>query len=176
MSRHAALPFHLYVNVKNEYLGPDMPEGTTRAIWHGVYGRPYQLLLCHVMLESGAHWSGLPLHAISTTDDFSLDHQTLMPWKCMGDSIDVVHMPYLEGLRASTRPGDGRHTGIIIDWTDGYSRYQQEHKPLSLIGLYSGQYVLMPNNYCRYTDDHFTDENRREDTKMYRRGEDIYWE
>jgi hypothetical protein len=47
MSRHAALPFHLYVNVKNSFLGPDMPDGTTRAIWHGVYGRPYQLLPVH---------------------------------------------------------------------------------------------------------------------------------
>ena len=68
-SRHANLPFHLYVNVQNSFLGPTMPPGTTAAIWHGVYARPYQTLYCHVLLESGAHWSGLPMHAISTTQD-----------------------------------------------------------------------------------------------------------
>ena len=75
-----------------------MPEGVTPAIWHAVYGRPYQLLLCHVVLESGAHWSGLPLHAISMEKDFSLDHEELMPWKCMGEDLDVVQLDFLKTL------------------------------------------------------------------------------
>jgi hypothetical protein len=166
----------MYVNVKNEFLGPDMPEGVTRALWHGVYGRPYQILLCHVMLESGAHWSGLPIHAISTTSQFHSDHQDTMPWKCMGEDIDVVSMDYLEGLQVKTSVGDGRHTGIIIDWKDGYSRYQQENKPLSLIALDSGPYTLRPNNYCIYKDMHFTNESLLGQTKKYRRGEELYWE
>lgn len=134
------------------------------------------MMLCHVMLESGAHWSGLPLHAISATDNFTLTHEDLMPWKCMGDNMEVVHMPYLEGLISRVNGCDGRHTGIIIDWADGYSRYQQEHKPLSLIALDLGQYALIPNNYCRHTDRHFTNSEKSDDVKMYRRGEDIYWE
>ena len=176
MSKHANLPYHFYVNVKNEFLGPDMPEGTTPAIWHGVYGREYQLLLCHVMLESGAHWSGLPLHAISTTKDFSLDHHTLMPWKCMGSDIDVVMFEYLEGLEVETRAGKGRHTGVVVDWKDGYSRYQEEHKPLNLVKLDSGQFNLSPNNYCLHKDSHFTKESAKENLKLYRRGEELYWE
>lgn len=176
MSKHSNLPYHFYVNVKNEFLGSDLPEGTTRAIWHGVYGRPYQLLLCHVMLESGAHWSGLPLHAISTTKDFSKDHHQLMPWKTMGEDLDVIRFNYLEGLEVETKSGKGRHTGIIIDWKDGYSRYQQEHKPLNLVNLYSGQFSLSPNNYCLFTDDHFTEEEAKENLKFYRRGEELYWE
>jgi len=176
MSKHANLPYHFYVNVDNKYLGPNMPEGTTPAIWHAVYGRPYQLLLCHVVLESGAHWSGLPLHAISMEKDFSLDHEELMPWKCMGEDLDVVQLEYLEGLIVETRAGIGRHTGIIVDWYDGFSRYQHEHKPLSLVELKTGQFALQPNNYCRYKDNHFTSDKYNEQTKLYRRGEDLYWE
>lgn len=176
MSKHASLPYHMYVNVDNKFLGPNMPEGITKALWHGVYGRPYQLLLCHVMLETGAHWSGLPLHAISTTKNFSISHDDLMPWKCMGEEMDVVKMEYLEGLQVTTATGSGRHTGIIIDWKDGYSMYQQEHKPLSLISLDSGQYTLRPNNYCLFKDSHFIDESLLSQTKNYRRGEDVYWE
>lgn len=97
MGRHANLPFHLYVNVDNRYLGPEMPEGVTPAIWHGVYSREFQTLLCHVMLQSGAHWSGLPLHALSGTETF-MSQQDLMPWSAMGSDTEVWYATYLEGL------------------------------------------------------------------------------
>jgi hypothetical protein len=174
MPKHASLPFHFYVNVNNAFLGPDMPEGVTKGIWHGVYCREYQVLSCHVFLESGAHWSGLPLHAISCTDDFRHEYETLMPWCGMGEEIEAVYMPFLEGLEVATQPG--RHTGIIIDWKDGYSRYPAEHKPLSLIQLETGQFALLPNNYVTYKEKHFVNDVAKENLKHYRRGEEVYWE
>jgi len=134
---------------------------------------------CHVLLESGAHWSGLPIQAISTTEDFCMTPQLLMPWCGMGEEIETVFMPFLEGLEASVlQPfrGNGRHTGVIIDWKDGYSRYPAEHKPLSLIALDSGQFALMPNNYVVYKEKHFVNDSAKENLKHYRRGEEIYWE
>ena len=176
MSKHANLPHHFYINVDNKMLGPNMPKGVTKGIWHAVYGREYQVLLCHVVLETGAHWSGLPLHGVSTTEDFSLAHEELMPWKCMSDDMDVWHVHYLHGLEVKTRTGKGRHTGIMVDWKDGYSMYPQEHKPLNLVNLESGQFCLMPNNYCLFTDRHFTSEEKAEEKRLYLRGEEIYWE
>ena len=179
MSRHANLPFHLYVNVDNRHLGPNMPEGVTQGIWHGVYAREYQTLMCHVLLESGAHWSGMPLHALSTTTDFSLAREQLMPWAAMGDETEVHFAKYLEGLQCSVHApfaGKGRHTGIMIDWTDGFSRYPSEHKPLNLINLDSGQFALLPNNFATYEDKHFTHETARVNLKHYKRGETVYWE
>ena len=178
-SRHANLPFHFYVNVQNSFLGPAMPPGTTAAIWHGVYARPYQTLYCHVLLESGAHWSGLPLHAMSATQDFSLEREQLMPWGAMGKDTEVWHAHYLEGLACNVHApfkAAGRHTGIVIDWSDGFARYPQEHKPLNLLALESGQFALVPNNYATYEDEHFVDPKARENTKHYRRGETVYWE
>lgn len=179
MGRHTNLPFHLYVNVNNKYLGPNMPEGVTAAIWHGAYAREYQTLLCHVLLESGAHWSGLPLHAISTTADFSFAREQLMPWAAMGDDMEIHFSKYLEGLESSIHTpfsGKGRHTGIIIDWADGYSRYPSEHKPLNLIALESGQFALLPNNFATYHDKHFINPAAKENLKYYRRGEEVFWE
>jgi hypothetical protein len=179
MPKHASLPFHFYVNVSNTFLGPNMPPGHTKAIWHGVYCREYQTMSCHVLLESGAHWSGLPLHAISSTENFQYSHGSLMPWAGMGEEIESVFMPFLEGLRATVlQPIQtlGRHTGIIIDWKDGYSRYPSEHKPLSLIALDSGQFALLPNNYTIYKEKHFVDDAAKDNLKHYRRGEEIYWE
>ena len=179
MSRNVNLSFHLYVNVNNKFLGPNMPEGVTPAIWHSSYCREYQTLMCHVFLESGAHWSGLPLHAVSTTLDFSLEREQLMPWAAMGDDMDVFHAKYLEGLECETiKPikSFGRHTGMMFDWVDGYSRYPSEHKPLNLIELKNGQFTLLPNNFVLYKDKHFTNEVAKENLKNYLRGETVYWE
>ena len=99
-----------------------------------------------------------------------------MPWKVMGEDMDVIKFEHLEGLAVTTRAGHGRHTGIIVDWKDGYSRYQEEHKPLNLVALSRGQFALQPNNYCLFEDSHFIDSSKKEQAKLYRRGEDIYWE
>jgi hypothetical protein len=176
MGKNTNLPFHLYVNVNNRALGPNMPDGTTKAIWHGVYSREYQLIMCHVFLETGAHWSGLPLHAISTTENFSLPIETLMPWACMGEDVETFYSTFLEGLVVKTKNLTGRHTGIILDWKDGYSRYPQEHKPLNMIEMQNGQYAFLPNNYLVFSEKHFVDEKKKDELKNYRRGETIYWE
>jgi len=156
-----------------------MPEGTTRGIWHAIFCREYQVIMAHVMLESGAHWSGLPLHALSTKSNFTHSYDKLMPWASMGEELDVVYLKYMEGLDCKThQPIEslGRHTGIMIDWKDGYSRYPSEHKPLNLLELECGQFVLFPNNYITYVDKHFTEPQRFDDLKHYRRGETVYWE
>lgn len=178
MSRHISLSHHLYVNIDNTFLGPSMPCGVTKGIWHGIYCKPDQTLLTHILLESGAHWSGIPIHAISTTNNFTYDYKQLMPWSGMGENIETVFFKYLEGLSAEVLypiKSTGRHTGIMIDWSDGYSKYPQEHKPLNLIELSNGQFALLPNNYVIYQDKHFTSISAKENMKHYLRGDEIYW-
>lgn len=187
MPRHAALPFHLYVNVSNAALGDKMPEGVTRGIWHAAYCRPGQLMQAHVLLETGAHWSGLHLHDMSTTSSFLRHGNDLQPWGGMGDELEIVHLPYLEGLEVrgstagdkqliSSRGFCGRHTGLVFDWRDGFSRYPQEHKPLNLIELFDGQFMLYPNNFCRFLDKHFTSWAKSDDLAKYRRNDLVIWE
>ena len=177
--RHASLPFHFYVNVQNSYLGEHMPAGSTPAIWHGIYCRESQRLMCHVILKSGAHWSGLPLAAISTTETFDpTNNEHVEPWGAMGECIEAWHAEYLEGcpIKAFKVGSTGRHSGIIIDWADGFSRYPAEHKPLSLLILDAGYFALVPNNHYEITDKHFTEEKYRDQLKYYKRGETVYWE
>ena len=178
MGRHANLPFHLYVNVSNEALGPAMPKGHTRAIWHAVYCRPGQNIMAHCLLESGAHWCGVPLHLISTTEQVTDPFHTTEPWGAMGDHIETFHAHYLEGMPVVTlhEQAKGRHTGIIIDWSDGFSRYPQEHKPLNLLNLCTGQFALLPNNYLLMNDKHFTRNDTKQNLKFYKRNETVYWE
>ena len=178
MSNHASLPFHLYVNIDNKYLGSQMPPGVTKGIWHGIHSRVNQILMCHVLLESGAHWSGIPIQAISVSSNFNYSPNQLMPWACMGEETVAFHIKYLEGISCSTIKTieeKGRHTGIMVDWKDGFSRYPQEHKPLNLIQLNSGQFILYPNNFILFEDKHFVDNSGKEFLKYYKRNEIVFW-
>lgn len=176
---HTPLPYHFYVWVNNSYLGSDMPKGLTEGILHGVFCKNSQLMLTHVQLSTGAHWSGLPLHALTHK---KIDHilEPVQPWGCMGTEITATIFPYLDGLPGIVIQNNEkfRHTGIIIDWNDGYSRFPQEHKPLSLIALEQGNFGLLPNNYFKIYDKHFTNDLEDFDInlKKYKRGEVIYWE
>jgi hypothetical protein len=159
-----------------------MPPGTTRGIWHAVYCRPGQIVMAHVLLETGAEWCGVPLHQLAATPDAATTDAPgdLQPWGAMGDHVEAVHLEYLEGLSVIGSPRGptfaGRHTGIVLDWADGFSRYPQEHKPLNLIERSDGRYMLLPNNYCRFLDKHFTHCRRDGELRHYRRGERVYWE
>lgn len=176
--RHANLPFHLYVNVENDALGYRMPEGTTAGLWWGIHCRPGQALMCHVLLASGAQWAGIPFHRISTKTKFTRGHVELMPWAAMGERLETFHAEYLEGVACHVfNPFDegGRHTGIYVDWSDGFSRYPQEHKPLNVIELESGQFALVPNNHVEFDDRHLVKQGLRDQLQLYRRSEDVYW-
>jgi hypothetical protein len=176
---HSQLPHHFYVYVDNAYIGPEMPKGFTKGILHGFYGRDAQMMMCHVLLETGAHWSGMPLSAVYHKEvNNSIDF--LQPWGCMGKEMQITFFDYLEGLTGKTLKENlkFRHTGIIVDWKDGFSRYPSEHKPLSLLALEQGNFALLPNNYFRLFDKHFTEplEQSNVNLKKYKRGETVYWE
>ena len=178
--RHTNLPHHFYVQVDNQFLGSNMPAGTTPGMWHAIYARPGQYLSCHVILASGAHWSGLPLHALSTTESFDPDFDdSSQPWGAMGNDIEAVRFNALDGLTVNAFRAEtsGTHTGIVIDWADGYSRYPAEHKPLSLIIADEGYFLLLPNNHFTVKDKHFVDAKKYVDQmKFYERGDLVYWE
>jgi hypothetical protein len=178
---HKSLPQIFYVSVPNSYLGPDMPDGFTKGILHGLYGREGQMILCHILLESGAHWSGIPLVGLSMEWDGepfvgNIPFSDLQPWGCMGEALEISFLEYLEGLEVAPRflPCKGRHTGIIVDWNGKFSRHPEEHKPLSLIHLASGSFALLPNNYFMLFDKHFCKPSDM--TKYYRRGDTVWWE
>ena len=102
-----------------------------------------------------------------------------MPWGAMGTETVVWSSRYLHGLACEVHApiaAQGRHTGLVVDWADGFSRYPQEHKPLNLVLLEAGQFALLPNNYLTYKDAHFVDSDARANLKHYRRGETVYWE
>ena len=177
--KHVSLPQIFYVKVPNKLLGPAMPDGFTNAILHGLYAREGQAVLTHLLLESQAHWSGIPLHELlmdAPEGCPTFNQIDLQPWGAMGHNLVISNLDYLEGLVVQPRFISivGRHTGIIVDWDDMFAKHPHEHKPLSLLHLANGQFALLPNNYFTVSDPHFTKPS--DFTKFYRRGEKVYWE
>ena len=182
---HANLPFHLYVRVHNSFLTQGKVEkGYTRGIWWGVYSRLGQHVMTNILLETGANWTGLAIKDISLDEDaiMPLSIAPLHPWAAMGNDIYAFHAEYLEGLSVTDVRKNlwlGRHTGIVLDWSDGFSRYPAEHKPLNLIvSKEHNGFALLPNNFCKFTDKHFVvgGEHSASMMKQYRRGDQVYWE
>lgn len=176
MSRHSNLPNILYVYVENKYL--DKGEGLTQAIWHGVFGREGEVLLTHLLLETGAHWTGVPLHGIHHKENFIPKKSGIVqPWGNMGINVDVTNLNHLQGIDVSyfKENLNGLSTGILIDWYDGFSKFPQQHKPLHLVAMEDGNYYLLPNNYLRWNDPSFTNEKLWEKCKNYKRGSEVWF-
>jgi len=175
MSRHANLPYHLYVYVDNKYLG--LETGYTQGIWHGVYARSGEVLLSHILLETGAHWTGIPLHAIRHIEGGSNKKSgEIQPWGNMGTDIDVFFLKHLEGLEIEyfSQKLKGTATGIVVDWYDGFTKHPEQHKPLHLIAMNDGNYYLLPNNFLRWFDPSFVEESKWSECKGYRRGSQVW--
>lgn len=139
--------------------------------------------MTNILLETGANWTGVAVKDLCLDEDreFPVDPDSpLFPWAAMGNDIYAFHADYLEGLSVTDVRKNkwlGRHTGIVLDWSDGFSRYPAEHKPLNLIAcnLHNG-FALLPNNFCKFKDKHFVVGDEHSELKNYKRGEEVYWE
>lgn len=170
--RHVSLPNHMYVWADNRYLTGGAKGGTTPAVLHAVYGRPGEALLTHLLLETGAHWSGVPIHGIYHKPDATpAPLARCQPWSNMGSHMEAVHLPYLDGLQVTVQGRRGRATGTVIDWSDGFTRHPHMHKPLHMLLMDDGTLSFQPNNYIRWEDPSFVDESTWNQTADYRRGE-----
>lgn len=183
---HAALPRHLYVHVRKDFLTKNPDEGgvTIPGVLHGLYTPLNEVAYGHLLLDDGSHWCGIPIHAISLRPASAVrpvaeptapvfDHAYVQPWGNMGETPVIVDMPYLSGM-AGHLLIDNRcfvHTGMILDWKDGgFVRSAEQHKPLHLVALESlGTLALMPNNYVCFTDESTKGRSIDELSTVYRR-------
>ena len=119
--------------------------------------------------EYGALYDKLPIDAfLWTPHDYEpramqpLD--VLQIWDCMSYHVELIHKPFLAGLRAEFFGKDKRlHQGEYM-WTldscepdprvpaYGFSETAEEHKSFNMLRLDNGQFALQPNNRCRFFD------------------------
>jgi hypothetical protein len=138
----------------------------------GIINRPL-LFTCHT--KSGAVFSRLPASAFTTNPDYKGIEYTaeeLSPWGCISNTITVVKHTYLKDYKVyiPSLKCNGYYLMTFDQFNGGFSEDPEQHKTMNMIELVNGQFALMPNNYCRFTDLHFT----KEDDIQYKR-QSTYW-
>ena len=95
------LPKHLYLNVDTAFTHKH-PQGYMPAIWFAITSTPGRAWGCHVLLENGAIYRNLPLHALYFGSDIFPSEWPLKQaqrWDCYGWNFETIEYTYLRGQR-----------------------------------------------------------------------------
>jgi len=163
----ASLPHHQYVWVDRSFIR-EGGTGFEPAVWFALHSHPGRAWACHVMLECGAVYRGLPPHAIAYSadpDDWTLPQAEI--WDCYGWSFSLLSYAFLAGLQAVTKDGvlcDYLFTAVPIG--DAYSAHPSQSKEFMFMRTKGERLVILPTNGLRFIDKSFTAEGERSRLKL----------
>lgn len=164
------------VYVNNKYLG--LEDGITPGYFYGITSIPGRQFLCHVMLEDGSNWYGLPLNALNTKNSTNIEEDLILSqaYDCFSYSIDVIRFDFLRDQQASIQGNLGRYMFTIISLDPNgrapFSEFPEQAKTFVFIELNDGRIVTGPNNYIRWLDKSLYDFTI--ETPKYKRIDKIY--
>lgn len=146
-------------------------------IVHSARSRSGKIITFHVLLESGAHYSLLPLHLLWWKKGKRFKPQDICPWDCFSDDMEAIaydHFKFKKVYVISLKIW-GEYI-MSFDWNrNGFSDFTEEYKQGHLIKLDNGQYGMFPNNYLLWEDKTFTgDVLKNEIPKLHRLPEKEY--
>jgi hypothetical protein len=138
----------------------------------------------HCMMASGAHYRGVPIHAIALRPD--AEETTLAEcqlWDCFS-ARPVVHVfDYLRDHKciAYTRGGQQRGRYLFtVDWLPetqekpGFTMTPEQNKCAHVIALDTGNLCALPTNRIAWTDSYFVGENPSPRDRGYRVQSEVY--
>jgi len=163
----ASLPHHQYVWVDQSFIR-EGGTGFEPAVWFALHSHPSRAWACHVMLECGAVYRGLPPHALAFSadpDDWKLPQAEM--WDCYGWDFSLLSYTFLAGLQAVTKDGvlcDYLFTAVPIG--DAYSAHPSQSKEFMFMRTKGQRLVILPTNGLRFIDKSFTTEGERSRLKL----------
>lgn len=159
----------IHVMVNNKFLTNSTETGATEGYLVAVKCVENRPLLFTVHLKNGALYSGLPINALYHIEKTAaaklgklIELEHAQPWSCLAGPVNCVELPYLKNYDVEIRSPDLVGTGMYlftIDYHGGnLAADPTQYKLHNIISLDGGPLVAMPNNYCRFPDRFFTDE------------------
>jgi len=157
------LPHHLYCHVDTAFThrSPDTP--SIPAIWFGVVSFPGRAWGCNLLLENGAVYRNLPLHALAhTTDGLRLPWgpRDAQHWDCYSAGFTSLCYDTLRGLEVLAKTADmprhGEYLCTLAPIGDAYSAVPSQSKELVLVALTNGRYTIQPTDRVVFRDQSFT--------------------
>lgn len=158
--------------------------GMEEAYAFAVQSYPGRALAFHVMLKSGAHYRGVPIHAIATKPDAA--------WRSLGDCAlwdcftfrPIVHCyGYLREHEATcyTRLGtiQGRYL-FTVDWLPddtgpGFTHLVEQNKCAHVLELEDGNLAALPTNRIAWMDGYFIGRKPNPRDQQYT-VQDVVWQ
>lgn len=139
----------------------------------------------HCMLQSGAHYRGVPIHAIALSPDAaeaSLGDCQL--WDCFSSRPVVTVFDYLRDHQCICYPRThGPQSGVYlftVDWLPdspdrpGFVLLPEQNKCAHVIALENGNLCALPTNRIAWRDGYFIGSNPDPRGKGYRVQTDVY--
>jgi hypothetical protein len=168
------LPRHLYVYVDRSFIRRD-GTGFEPAVWFGLTAKFGEMWGANLMLECGAIYRNVPLHALAfrPNPDPDWSEQSAQAWDCYGAQFSVIEYRYLTNVQAEIRkPAKlmGSYLFTAIPLFDGYTRHPGQSKEFVFLELENGRLSCKSTDMLIFHDKSFctpswpTDLRRQVDT------------
>lgn len=155
-----SLPAHQYVWISPCAIGA---HGWLRGVWFGLTSYPGRAWGCHVMLESGAVYRNVPLHALASECgiDAPWSPAQAQTWDCYGWQFSTIEYPFLQSMDCRVRLQDkSEHRGMYLFTAvpvgDAFSAAPEQSKEFYFIRLENGRFTAQPTNHVLVEDRSFT--------------------
>lgn len=138
--------------------------GFEEAYAFAIQSIPGRALGFHVMLQSGAHYRGVPIHAISLHECAGLDLSDCQLWDSFSYRPEVTVFSYLRDheadcyMRSCTKSGTYLFT---VDWLPdswerpGFTLSPEQNKCAHVMALSDGNICALPTNRVAWKDGYF---------------------
>lgn len=136
----------------------------------GVTSLEGRCLLFSVLLETGAQWARMPIHAIVFDKAApKYDLRLIQPWDCPSYYLNVIAYTYLRQAPVKILLADGNtkrgNYMFTVDYAQSAFGENDEHKCTHLIKTEDGLLLGQPNNRCLFGDAILTKPDKRPDYK-----------
>tara|TARA_R110000868_G_scaffold261331_3_gene519434 strand:+ start:9407 stop:9862 length:456 start_codon:yes stop_codon:yes gene_type:complete len=130
-----------------------------RCVWFAIHAHAGRAWGCHVMLESGAVYRGVPPHALAFDEeaDTGWELEDAQIWDCYGTQFSVIEYDYLAGLRTlDHKQREGRYMFTVVPLNDPYTQAPDQSKEFMFIEGSNGRLSILPTNKLLFRDASFT--------------------
>lgn len=158
-------------------------EGWEDAYAFGIQSIAGRALGFHVMLQSGAHYRGVPIHALAMQHCDPRPLEDCQLWDCFSHRPAVTVFSYLRDHEANCYLRSGVVSGtylFTVDWLPdswerpGFTLRPEQNKCAHVMALDDGNLAALPTNRIAWKDAYFCGQNPDPKRMGYSVQEDIY--
>lgn len=153
------LPKHIYCFVESKFVRQN-GSGLEPCAWFGLHSHPGRTWGCHIMLECGAVYRGVPPQALAFMEqpEASWAPKDAQVWNCYGHEFSTIEYTFLRRLRIHTKHhGEGHYLFTAIPINDGYTEDPSQSKEFMFCALDNGRLIILPTNMLVFEDKSFTE-------------------